>query len=202
MAHQIDDLLSNLRSPDLLTRIRACTSAGSTGDAKALPLLKRHVAASHARDAEDVCVAVRAIGQLLGLIAKKSSCELSADFGDNCRSPDSTQGIDDTAQVNGYKEYYEFLLTELSIATGRYCSSIIFSLCLAGPSVASPRATILIADAVSRNNVEQMRYRAYQYVSLICPELLNKQPWIAFSPTTSELLNEWDIKTVLRGYGL
>lgn len=168
-------LLNDLQSNDLLTRIKACSAAGAAGDTAALPVLKNHIVATSEKDREDVCVAIRAIGRIVGKSMRNS-------------------------KTKNLESYYEFLLSELDTASGAYCSSIIFAICLVGPSMASERSLDLVANAVFRNDVDKMRYRAYQYVSLVRPERLGEDPWRRFIPPTPSLRYEWDISRILNEY--
>ncbi len=174
-------LAQALRSKDLLTRVKACSEIGRSLDGhRCLPILKQFVIESSDTNAEDACVAVRAIGEILRRQASASGQKLPAELA----------------------EYVDFLLLQLEKSNGRYSSSLVFALCLVGETGVSQRAIQAVVNAVARAGYDnRMKYRAYQYACSVKETLLSVQPWSTFIPPTNTLRDKWDIDRILKDYG-
>lgn len=170
-----------LRTPDLLTRVMAFRQLSKRGHL-ALPflaLLRDFILNSTDRQSEDVCVAVRTMGELL-------------------RSQVLFTGAGQSAELD---EFLPFIVSELDQSIGVYTSSCIFALCLIGPSGDWKVAAQSVCDAVERQDERpELAYRAYQFASAVSDSLLFTEPWCNYIPPTESLRKEWNIHHILQSY--
>lgn len=166
-----DQLSSRLKSDDLLTRVKACSEAARQNQVELnfLAILREHVSRSDQRGTHDVCVAVRSIGEITRKLLDRKKL-LTSDF----------------------RNHVEFLLSELGESREAYSSSIIFALCLIGPSARSTEVFDAVLSAVGRDSsCEKLRFRAFQFACAVHEPLLKTFPWSSFIPPTPELREKW-----------
>lgn len=190
----------DLETDDLLTRVRAASGLGASGELPALPILKSHIKNSDDPQREDVCVAVRSIGHILGQHLRDLERQFaSGEHLSACETPSPMDELS-CSSSSPVAQYYRYLIAQATTSTGQYLSSVLFALCLAGPSLSDSRSKEIVAEAILQNDVEKMRYRGYQYACAVDPTLLATNPWRSFIPGSEQLRHEWNIHRVLTRY--
>lgn len=197
--YSLEDLQNQLSSPNLLDRVKAASRAGYSADRGCLSILQKFISEAANKQDDDVGVAVRSIGQLIGVISNRLAAP-SGTISNAGIIPNVNAGKRTSGKLSGeLKPFYEFLLSELSSSTEKYSSSIIFSLCLAGEKP-TEQVLDIVLKTIKRSSNEKMRYRGYQYISLLRPDLLRDSEWAICVPATDALRREWDIWPVIQEY--